>query len=177
MATRGLLPALCFTFLLTFIVFPALVQDTNFRFLAGTKSEESWFVLSTLTLFNLFDTLGRMSASLTFMKLSRRMTLLANYCRTFFLATFLLVAFEAGPAWLFTSDWFKVLNMVLFAFTNGWLSSLCVIITPEHVKQSERGEIGALINPTIVGGILIGSILAIPLEQVLKLTPKHMLQA
>ena len=87
-----------------------------------------------------------------------------------------MTAFEiGGPSGVLSSDWFKMINMSLFSFTNGWLSSLCVIKTPDYVRQSERGDIGALVNPVIVGGILLGTILAIPMEQIIKMTPHHKL--
>ena len=97
------------------------------------KNEDSWFVVATLTLFNIFDTVGRYSAGVTCMTISRKATISLNYLRTIFILSFLLVSFEVGPAWLFNSDWFKLVNLTLFAFTNGWLSSLCVIKTPEYV--------------------------------------------
>ena len=125
--TRGLLTALAFAFTLTFIVFPAVVQDTALKFMGGWKNEDSWFNLFTLTLFNIWDTVGRSAASVTCMNLPRKMTLILNYARIIFVLTFLLTAFEVGPSWLFYSDWFILLNLSLFAFTNGWLSSLCVI--------------------------------------------------
>ena len=138
----------------------------------GWSNEESWFVLTTLTLFNIFDTIGRGAASWKCMQLTRKPLLWSNYLRTLAIPIIFLIAFEVGPSWLLNSDWFKILNMTLFAFTNGWLSSLCIIITPDYVKQSERGDIGALINPAIVGGILVGTLLAVPLQPVIKITPK-----
>ena len=138
----------------------------------GWNNKESWFVLITLTIYNIFDTVGRGSASCKCIQLSRKTLLWCNYLRTLFIPIVFLIAFEVGPSWLLNSDWFKILNLVLFAFTNGWLASLCIIKTPDYVQQSERGDIGTLINPAIVGGILIGTLLAVPLESVIKLTPK-----
>ena len=131
MATKGLLPALFYAFTLTFIVFPGVVQDTNFKFMDGWQNEDSYFILTTLTIFNIWDTIGRTAAGIKCMSLSRKATVCLNYARTIFIATFLLTAFEVGPAWLFYSDWFKLVNMSLFAFTNGWLSSLCCIMAPD----------------------------------------------
>ena len=68
------------------------------------------------------------------MNISRRMVLILNYARTVFVATFLLTAFEVGPSWLFYSDWFKLTNMSLFAFFNGYLLSLCCIKAPDLVQ-------------------------------------------
>lgn len=129
-------------------------------------------MLTTLTLFNIWDTIGRSAASWKCMDLSRGKTLVLNYARTVFIPIIFLIAFEIGPSWLFNSDWFKLLNLSLFAFSNGWLTSLCVIRSPDYVPDNERGDIGALINPAIVGGILIGCILAVPLQPVIKLSPK-----
>ena len=58
---------MAYSFLLTFIVFPGVIQDTNFRFMADWKNEDSYFVLATLTLFNVWDTVGRYSASVSCM--------------------------------------------------------------------------------------------------------------
>ena len=92
-ATQGLLYALFFAFTLTFIVFPAVEQDTNFEFMADWDNEESWFILSTLTLFNIWDTVGRYSAGISCMQLSRMPTLVLNYSRSIFAVFFLLTAF------------------------------------------------------------------------------------
>ena len=144
--------------------------------MSSWEDEASFFNLFTLTLFNIFDTIGRFSASVKCMKLSRKASLWLNYLRSFFLITFMLVAFEIGPEWLFCSDWFKLLNMSLFAFTNGWLSSICIILTPEYIKQGDLGEIGGLFNVAIVGGITIGTVLAICIEPVIKASPKGQIQ-
>ena len=141
--------------------------------MSGWHDEDSYFVLATLTIFNIWDTIGRTAAGCSCMSISRRMTVILNYLRTVFVATFLLTAFEVGPSWLFYADWFKLVNMSLFAFFNGYLTSLCCIKAPDSVQQCERGDIGALVNPVVVSGILLGSILAIPMEQVIKVTPNN----
>ena len=75
-----------------------------------------------------------MAANIKRMQLKRKTTLLLLYSRTAFLPIILAIAFECWPKFIFTTDWFKLLNLVVFAFTNGWLSSLCVIMTPEYVR-------------------------------------------
>lgn len=163
-ATRGLLPALAFGFALTFTVFPGVYQDTDFNFMNGWQEEESYFVLTTLTLFNVFDTMGRYSASVSCLQVNRVMTLVLSYARLIFVLTIMLTAFEVGPSWLFVSDWFKIVNMSAFAYTNGWLSSLCIILAPGCVADSEKGNVGSLISPMILGGILLGTVLALPMK-------------
>lgn len=97
-------------------------------------NEDSWFILTTLTLFNVCDTIGRYMAGLTCSQLPRKATVILNYLRVIFIATFMLTAFEVGPEWLFCSDWFKLTNIVLFAISNGWFSSLCAIYAPDCVS-------------------------------------------
>ena len=108
-----------------------MVQDTELSFMDSWNNEESFFILTTLTLFNVFDTIGRYMAGLKCSQLPRKATVILIYLRVVFIATFLLTAFEVGPEWLFCSDWFKLTNTILFALTNGWLSSLCAIYAPE----------------------------------------------
>ena len=118
------------------------------------------------------DTLGRYLAGLEFMNLSRRRTIVLSYLRILFLALFILSAFETTQ--LFASDCFKLCNFGFFAFTNGYLSSLCSIRAPKVVKTAEeRGTVGAFIGVAKLLGILIGSTLAIPLKELIKLTPSY----
>ena len=170
--TQGLLPALFFTFGLTLTFFPGMVQDTNLRFMEGWKDEESLFILTTLTLYNIWDTVGRSAASWKCSQISTRWVLIGSYLRIIFVPIFFLIAFEVGPSWLFNSDWFKIVNLSIFALTNGWLSSLCAIMAPDAVKQSERGDIGALISPVLLAGITLGCCFAIPLKFVIDASPK-----
>ena len=93
MVTKGLLPALGYTFTLTFVIFPGVAQDTRFKFLNGRKNEESWFILTTLTLFNLCDTIGRSAAGYSCLTISRKAMLVISYARTIFLLLFFLTAF------------------------------------------------------------------------------------
>ena len=65
-------------------------------------------------------------------------------------------------------------NFAVFAFTNGYLSSLGSIKAPEVVKTGEeRGNLGAFIGLAKCLGILIGSTLAVPMKEVIKLTPAY----
>lgn len=140
--TRGLLAALCYTFLLTFFVFPGLSQAaTHLSFLEGHGAESSavdaaWLSLILLTTFNVMDTLGRYLAGVSCMSMTRLATLALTYLRTLQVGLFLCSAFDANPQWLLGSDAFKLLNFSVFAFTNGYYSSLQSMQVPEVVKSS-----------------------------------------
>jgi len=134
----------------------------------------AWLSLILLTTFNTMDTLGRYLAGWSCMDLTRSTTLLLTYVRTLQIALFLCAAFEVGPEWLFNSDLFKMTNFGMFAFTNGYLSSLCTIKAPEVVKNRRSGpvaDVGAFIGVTKCLGIIIGSALAVPFKEIIKLTP------
>lgn len=93
--------------------------------------------------------------------------------RIIFIATFLLTDFQVPPTWLFGLDWFKVLNLVLFSFTNGYLSGLCAIKAPGTVRESRRAQVGAYIGTCIGLGVTIGSILQVGMGAILEKTPKQ----
>ena len=169
--TEGLLVALAFVFVISFVCFPGLSDDTHFSFLSKLSNEESWFNLLILVLFNLFDTIGRWYAGWDCFNLANRTIVLFSALRTLFIVPFLLIAFEVRPDWLFTSDWFKLANFCYFAFTNGHVSCLCAIKAPQTVEPAKRGQIGSYIGITISLGILTGSLCAVGMSQIIKLTP------
>jgi equilibrative nucleoside transporter 1/2/3 len=113
------------------------------------------------TVFNVMDTVGRKMGGMKMFDLEGRSIKILSIVRVIFIATFLLVAFEIGPAWLFQSTWFKIFNMMAFAFTNGYVSTLCAVKAPGTVPIEQRGQVGAFIGTTITLGILLGSIIAI----------------
>ena len=129
-ATEGLLIALTYVFTLTFLCFPALADDSYFKFLSGNSEEASWYNLISVLIFNSSDLTGRYIGGSSCADLKRKTVLFMAAFRTIFILTFLLVAFEVSPVWLFQADWFKILNYALFSFTNGYTSTLCAIKAP-----------------------------------------------
>ena len=51
--------------------------------------------------------------------------------------------------------------MILFAITNGYVSTQCAIKAPQYVKEDQREQIGIFIGLFIALGIVSGSIVAI----------------
>jgi hypothetical protein len=58
MLTKGLLPTLWFNFVITFLIFPALMEATTLAFLNGNPSEGSYFILTMNFMYNGFVFLG-----------------------------------------------------------------------------------------------------------------------
>ena len=95
--------------------------------------------------------------------MSDTFVLVLTYSRVIFIATFILIAFAEPPSWLFghDADWFKIVNMMLFAFTNGYCSTQCAIKAPSRAPDDSKESVGTFIGMFITLGILTGSILAI----------------
>ena len=163
----GLLISLIYIFVLTFIVFPGVSGHTYFTFI----DSGSWFFLTMIIIFNVADTVGRYCGGKPAFNIHSRSVVIGTAVRTIFAATFLLTGFEVGPSWLFNSDWFKMTNMVLFALTNGYFSTLCAVKAPQAVHVEERSKVGSFIGIGISSGIVLGSIFAIPMGFVVKEMP------
>jgi hypothetical protein len=111
--------------MLTFIIFPGAFLDSYFDFINNSDIEEnkktSWYFILLTLLFNVCDTIGRYIGGAW--HLPSRVIIIMSVVRTVFALTTTLIAFGVDPAWLFRGDVFKVINMVLFALTNGYVST------------------------------------------------------
>jgi hypothetical protein len=119
------------------------------------------------------DTIGSFAAGRKALDLEIRTINFLSAARIIFIASFLLTDFEVPPTWLFGLDWFKILNLVLFAFSSGYLSTLCAMKAPSTVKESRRAQVGAYIGICIGLGVTIGSILQVGMGPILAYTPKQ----
>ncbi len=68
--TDGLLYALIYVFVLTFICYPGLAMDSSVRFLEDSKSYDSWHTLFVQALFNSMDAVGRYLGGVSCLMLS-----------------------------------------------------------------------------------------------------------
>ena len=171
--TDGLLYALVYVFVLTFICYPGLTTDDTIDYLTSLKSYDSWHILVTQAVFNAFDTIGRYSGGVSCLMLSNRSIKICSALRTVFLVTFLLVAFDVAPTVVFSADWFIMINLALFSITNGYISTLCAVKAPSTVEGENIGQVGSFIGITVSTGIVIGSILAFGMTQVIKHSPEY----
>jgi hypothetical protein len=91
--TQGLLVALMFVFMITFIFFPGVMDHTNLTFLVA----DSWFQLTMFFVFNVSDTTGRYLGGTPCMATSRKSTIAGTALRILFFATFLPIAYGSNP--------------------------------------------------------------------------------
>jgi hypothetical protein len=80
-----------------------------------------------------------------------------------FIATTFLIDYEVGPDWLVGTggDWWKITNMALFAFSNGYCSTQCAIKAPSRAPEDSKEIVGIFIGTSITLGIVIGSLVAL----------------
>jgi len=129
MSAWPVLVSLWLVFTVTFVVFPGAFFLSHFRFMDGSKAEFEWYAQIVILTFNVMDTLGRKMGGL--FTLSPCMAYFLAVLRIGFILTTIFVAtMELHPDNFLESDSFKVLNLVIFSFTNGFVSTLLSIYVP-----------------------------------------------
>ena len=138
-STDGLLWALVYVFVLTFICYPGLATDDTIKFMENVNNYASWHVLFIQATFNLLDTIGRYMGGVPCLILRNTTIKISAGLRTLFIATFCLISFDVAPSGLFSADWFVILNLALFSVTNGYVSTLCAVKAPQTVEGEAKG--------------------------------------
>jgi equilibrative nucleoside transporter 1/2/3 len=120
----------------------------------------AWFAVLMLLTFNLFDFCGRNLPALYLAK--GAMLWILVLARFIFWVTFMLVDTKQPPSWIFGWDatWFKFLNMALFAVSNGFTSTCCMILGPAQVKSAWKDKAGSIMSTSLVWGIVGGALMA-----------------
>ena len=171
--TKGLLFALVGVNWLTFMLAPGTVSDTFWKWLVNLHwvNGGAWYSIMVVFIFNCSDTLGRYPGGMKIFELGIVAIHIGVVARLFFWAFMLLVDFEVPPTWLFGADWFKMLNLAMFAFTNGYFGTLCAVKAPMTMKESRRPQVGAYISACINLGILLGVTSELATRKYLKVSP------
>ena len=83
-----------------------------------------------------------------------------SYIRVVFIATSYLINYNTAPSWLFQADWFKLLNMALFAFTNGYCGTQCAAKATTLASDNLKDVVGTFVGVSMTLGIVIGCLVA-----------------
>uniref|UniRef100_A0A3P8TKU8 Solute carrier family 29 member 1 (Augustine blood group) n=1 Tax=Amphiprion percula TaxID=161767 RepID=A0A3P8TKU8_AMPPE len=159
--------SVCFTFTITIGMFPAITADTQST-LADVGSWDLYFIpVSCFLLFNLSDWGGRSLTAVCMWpgKHSRILPVLI-LCRLAFVPLFMLCNVQPRlhlPIF-FHHDGFFIVFMILFAFTNGYLASLCMCYGPKNVLPHEAETAGAIMAFFLSLGLALGAALSFPLR-------------
>ena len=117
-------------------MFPAVAFDTILQNIPILNTSQSWFIVFINSVFSVFDTVGRKMGGLKMFDMESTGIKILTLSRIIFIFTFYMIAFKQGFLY---SDWFVIINMVLFAFTNGYAATLCAVKAPGTVPVNERG--------------------------------------
>ncbi|XP_036271387.1 equilibrative nucleoside transporter 1 [Pipistrellus kuhlii] len=160
-----LVPALsvCFIFTVTIGLFPAVTSDVKSS-IAGDSAWGHYFIpVSCFLTFNVFDWLGRSLTTITMWpgKDSRWLPSLV-LARLVFVPLLLLcnVHPRQYPIVVFKHDAWFIFFMAAFAFSNGYLASLCMCFGPKKVEPAEAETAGAIMAFFLSLGLALGAVFA-----------------
>lgn len=152
--------SVCFTFTVTIGTFPAVTADTQSTLADGGSWKQYFIPVSCFLLFNLCDWGGR---SLTaFCMWPDRDSLILPVsiaCRVVFIPLFMLCNVQPRlhlPVY-FHHDGLFIAFMVFFAFSNGYLASLCMCYGPKKVLPHEAETAGAIMAFFLSLGLALGA--------------------
>ncbi|KAM9233524.1 equilibrative nucleoside transporter 1 isoform 2-T6 [Dugong dugon] len=153
--------SVCFVFTVTIGLFPAVSAEVKSS-IAGTSAWGSYFIpVSCFLTFNVFDWLGR-SLTAVFMWPGKDSHWLPSLvvARLVFLP--LLILCNVQPRYylpvVFEHDAWFIFFMATFAFSNGYLASLCMCYGPKKVKPAEAETAGAIMAFFLCLGLALGAV-------------------
>nr|XP_054969625.1 equilibrative nucleoside transporter 1 isoform X8 [Pan paniscus] len=153
--------SVCFIFTITIGMFPAVTVEVKSS-IAGSSTWERYFIpVSCFLTFNIFDWLGR-SLTAVFMwpgKDSRWLPSLV-LARLVFVPLLLLCNIKPRRylTVVFEHDAWFIFFMAAFAFSNGYLASLCMCFGPKKVKPAEAETAGAIMAFFLCLGLALGAV-------------------
>ena len=149
-----------FTFVVTIAIFPALVvflQSTE-RCKSPERFYNDLFVPFLFLLYNLFDFSGRVLASYLPCPFTAATSWVPSVARVVFIPLFLLC--KVGSSQLpvvFNSDACSILFMILFALSNGYVASCCMMLGAAEVTGKDSPLAGTIMVFCLTLGLCLGA--------------------
>jgi len=153
----AMIPILCLltNYIQTFTFFPGVMHARNTPGL-----DDPWKMVSMLTVFNIFDIVGKAAAEKR-EKYNDQILMLVTAFRFVFLFTFVVQV--VLPNWMITSSLaFCYVNIAVFGLTNGFVTTASFILAPEKVEGKKKQLAGFLSVTALTTGIMLGTIVAYP---------------
>uniref|UniRef100_A0A665SUJ6 Solute carrier family 29 member 1b n=1 Tax=Echeneis naucrates TaxID=173247 RepID=A0A665SUJ6_ECHNA len=155
--------SVCFTFTITIGVFPAITTDIKST-LNDRASWDLYFIpVSCFLLFNLCDWAGRSLTAICMWPQKDSILLpVSIVSRLVFIPLFMVCNVQPRlhlPV-LFHHDGFFIIIMIIFAFSNGYLASLCMCYGPKNVFPHEAETAGAIMAFFLSLGLATGAALS-----------------
>ncbi|XP_069549071.1 equilibrative nucleoside transporter 1-like [Brachyistius frenatus] len=152
--------SVCFIFTVTIGTFPAVTVEVQSTAANGGAWEMYFIPVSCFLLFNLMDWAGRSLTAVCMWpgKDSIWLPVLVGL-RVVFIPLFMLCNVQPRhylPV-LFAHDALYIIFMIIFAFSNGYLASLCMCFGPKKVPQHEAETAGAIMAFFLSLGLALGA--------------------
>ncbi|CAL1577836.1 unnamed protein product [Knipowitschia caucasica] len=152
--------SVCFIFTVTIGTFPAVTADVKSTVANGGAWETYFLPVSCFLLFNLMDWAGR-SLTAVCMWPGKDSKLLPIFVilRIVFIPLFILCNVKPRHHFpvLFLHDAWYITFMIFFAFSNGYLASLCMCFGPKKVAPHEAETAGAIMAFFLSLGLALGA--------------------
>ncbi|CAI2368546.1 unnamed protein product [Moneuplotes crassus] len=146
-------------FFITFLVYPGTYLDTRFDMFDDSASSKAWSNIILISVFSFGDTVGRFLAGPLKLFNSSNVIFL-TVGRSIFIVTGMLVQVRASPAWVFQTDLFRIVNIWLFAATNGYNVGCLMLLGPQQVEEKHKERAGMIMAFHLTIGVCIGAIFA-----------------
>ena len=122
-------------------------------------SENALFLI---TVFNIFDTIGRTLGGIERFIMREKFVIILTYARFIFIGTTVGIAWSGHSG--LGADWFILLNDMLFAITNGYCSSAAAVLAPRKAEQNKKEAVGIYVSLCLSFGIFAGSLVEVAME-------------
>lgn len=151
---------LTFVMITTFTVFPGVMFNCKLRFIESILSDSNlilpWTFWTIIMIFNICDTIGKLLVDTKLGQVSDAFAYILSFARLFIFADFFLVKFN-----VYQSDWFNLLNIILFGLTNGYCMNVIAVKSPKKAPDDKKATIGIFISIFVILGIMLGSLAAV----------------
>ena len=117
----------------------------------------------------MMDTTGRYFGGNEKFYCSKLTMKILAFMRLINVALFIL-CFKLGDEFLYSTfgDIIKILNVMVFAFLNGYLQTLCSCWAPDEITDTKkRDKVGQMVGLSVNFGIITGSLISIVVENML----------
>ncbi|KAL6111268.1 slc29a1 [Pungitius sinensis] len=153
----------CFTFTVTIGTFPAITADTKSTIANGSSWGQFFIPVSCFLLFNLCDWAGRsFTAACMWPRKDSVIFPVSVVGRLIFIPLFMLCNVQPRihlPIFFHHDGWF-IFFMIFFAFSNGYLASLCMCYGPKNVLPHEAETAGSIMAFFLSLGLALGAALS-----------------
>ncbi|XP_069464953.1 equilibrative nucleoside transporter 1 [Ambystoma mexicanum] len=150
----------CLVFTITIGIFPSVTADAK-SYVAGTSSWNMYFIpVSCFLMFNIFDWGGRSLTAITMWPGQDSWLLpFMVVLRAAFIPLFMLCNVHPRvylPVVFLHDSWY-IIFMIIFAFSNGYLASLCMCFGPKKVLAHEAETAGTIMAFFLSLGLALGA--------------------